>query len=155
MDINVLLSSIAISGLGFNWIDILILIVLVVYCFEGYALGFYAAVLDLISFIVSFAFGLSFYGLIGQVLVKIFSMPGGFANAIGFFIVAFFTEIIFSFVLKHLVLTTSFITEFESKPENIKKLNNFLGIIPGYFFRVFTFSFYSNNDYYSSCFNFS
>jgi len=133
MDINVLLSSIAISGLGFNWIDILILIVLVVYCFEGYALGFYAAVLDLISFIVSFAFGLSFYGLIGQVLVKIFSMPGGFANAIGFFIVAFFTEIIFSFVLKHLVLTTSFLTELESKPENIKKLNNFLGIIPAIF----------------------
>lgn len=133
MDINVLLSSISISSLGFNWIDIIILIVLIVYCFEGYALGFYAAVLDLISFIVSFAFGLSFYGLIGQVLVKVFSIPGGFANAIGFFVVAFFTEIIFSFILKRLILTASFLAEFESKPENIKKLNNFLGIIPAIF----------------------
>lgn len=133
MDINVLLSSISIPGLGFNWVDILILIVLVVYCFEGYALGFYAAVLDFISFIVSFALGLSFYGLIGQALVKVFSIPGGFANAIGFFVVAFFTEIITIFILKRLVLTASFIAEFESKPENIKKLNNFLGIIPAIF----------------------
>ena len=133
MDINVLLSSISIPGLGFNWVDILILIVLVVYCFEGYALGFYAAVLDFISFIVSFALGLSFYGLIGQVLVKVFSIPGGFANAIGFFVVAFFTEIITIFILKRLVLTAPFLAEFESKSENIKKLNNFLGIIPAIF----------------------
>jgi len=133
MDINVLLSSVSIPSLGFNWIDVLILIGLVVYCFEGYALGFYAAVLDLISFIVSFAFGLAFYGLIGQALVKIFSIPGGFANAIGFFVVAFFTEIIINFILKHLVLTSSFLAEFESKPENIKKLNNFLGIAPAIF----------------------
>ena len=133
MDINALLSSISIASLGFNWVDILILIILIIYCIEGYALGFYAAVLDLISFIVSFALGLSFYGLIGQVLIKVFSMPGGFANAIGFFVVAFFTEIIINFILKHLILTVSFIAEFESKPENIKKLNNFLGIIPAIF----------------------
>jgi len=133
MDINVLLSSISILGLGVNWVDILILIVLVVYCFEGYALGFYAAVLDLISFIVSFALGLSFYGLIGGLLVKIFSIPGGFANAIGFFVIAFFTEIIISYILKHLILTVSFLAEFESKPENIKKLNKFFGIIPAIF----------------------
>lgn len=133
MDINVLLSSISIPSLGFNWIDILILIILVVYCLEGYALGFYNAILDLISFIVSFIFGLSFYGLISGVLVKIFSIPGGFANAIGFFVVAFFTEIITIFILKRLVLTASFLAEFESKSENIKKLNNFLGIIPAIF----------------------
>ena len=133
MDINALLSSISIASLGFNWVDILILIILIIYCIEGYALGFYAAVLDLISFIVSFALGLSFYGLIGQVLIKVFSMPGGFANAIGFFVVAFFTEIIINFILKHLILTVSFIAEFESKPDNIKKLNNFLGVVPAIF----------------------
>jgi len=141
MDINLLLSSVSIPSLGFNWVDILILIVLIIYCFEGYALGFYAAVLDLISFVVSFALGLSFYGLIGQILVKIFSMPSGFANAIGFFVVAFFTEIIFSFILKHLVLTASFLAEFESKSTNIKKLNSFLGIIPAIFSGLLLLSF--------------
>jgi len=141
MDINVLLSSVSIPGLGFNWVDILILVVLVVYCFQGYALGFYAAVLDLISFIVSFALGLSFYGLIGGLLVKIFSIPGGFSNAIGFFIVAFITEIIISFILKRLVLTAPFLAEFESKPENIKKLNNFLGTIPAIFSGVLLLAF--------------
>ncbi len=133
MDINSLLSLISIPSLGFNWIDILILIILIIYCFEGYALGFYNAVLDLISFIVSFIFGLSFYWLVSGVLVKIFSMPGGFANAIGFFAVAFFTEIIISFILKRLILTASFFTKLESEPESIKKLNNFLGIIPAIF----------------------
>ncbi len=133
MDINAFLSAISIPMFGINWIDILILIVIIFYCFEGYALGFYAAILDLISFIVSFALGLTFYGFIGQILVKIFSIPSGFANAIGFFIVAFFTEIIISFLLKHLILTLPFFAEFESQPDNIKKLNNFLGIIPAVF----------------------
>jgi uncharacterized protein YkwD len=133
MDINNVLSSLYISTFGFNWIDILVLFVLIFYSFEGYALGFYAAFVDLISFIVSFAFGLLFYGFIGSILVKVFSIPAGFANAIGFFVVAFFTEIIINFILKHLVLTMPFLAEFESKPEDIKKLNNFLGIIPSIF----------------------
>ena len=133
MNINDLLSSLYISTFGFNWIDILILIILIFYCFEGYALGFYAAVLDLISFISSFALGLTFYGVIGKILVTTFSIPNGFANAIGFFIVAFFTEIIINFFLKHLILALPFFTEFESQPEHIKKLNNFLGVIPAIF----------------------
>ncbi len=141
MDINTLFSFISIPILGFNWIDILILIVLIFYCFEGYALGFYAAFLDLVGFIVSFALGLIFYGFIGQILVKIFSIPGGFANALGFFAVAFVTEIIINFLLKHLVLTLPFFAEFESQPENIKKLNNFLGIVPAVFSGLLLLSF--------------
>ncbi len=141
MDINALLSSISIPSLGFNWIDILILIVVVFYGFEGYALGFYLALVDLISFIVSFVFGLLFYGFIGGILTKVFLMPSGFANAIGFFIVAFVTEIIISFVLKHLVLSMTFIAEFENQPKNIKILNNFLGIIPAVFSGLLLLSF--------------
>ncbi|MCL5019829.1 MAG: CvpA family protein [Patescibacteria group bacterium] len=141
MDINALLSSISISSLGFNWIDILILIVVIFYGFEGYALGFYVALVDLISFIVSFAFGLLFYGFIGGILVKVFSMPAGFANAIGFFIVAFITEIIISYILKHLVLSASFIAEFENQPENIKILNKFFGVLPAVFSGLLLLSF--------------
>lgn len=133
MDINALLSALSIQGLGFNWIDVLILVVVVFYGFEGYALGFYAALVDLISFIVSFALGLVYYGVIGGLLMKIFSMPAGFANAIGFFVVAFITEIITGFVLRHLILTLPLIVDFEKQPVNIKRLNNALGILPAIF----------------------
>ena len=134
MDINTLLNSMVVPSLGFNWIDLTILIVLLFYSFEGYALGFYVAFLDLISFISSFALGLVLYGFIGKVLIHVFSMPNGFANAIGFFVVAFFSEILINFLLKHLVLVLPFFTEFSSsQPAYIKRINNFLGIIPAIF----------------------
>ncbi len=134
MDINTLLNSIVIPSLGFNWIDLAIIIVLLFYSFEGYALGFYIALLDLISFISSFALGLAFYSFIGRILIHVFSMPNGFANAIGFFIIAFFSEILVNFLLKHLVLVLPFFTEFNSlQPAYVKRLNNFFGIIPAIF----------------------
>ncbi|MCL5746881.1 MAG: CvpA family protein [Patescibacteria group bacterium] len=130
MDINTILSSLSIPNLGLNWVDLAIIVVLIFYAFEGYALGFLAALLDLISFVVSFFLGLTFYGLIGNLIFKVFSIPGGFANAIGFFIVAFFSEIIINFILKHLVLVLPLFTEFSSRPEPVKKLNSFFGVFP-------------------------
>ena len=141
MDFNTLLSFLSFSALGFNWVDFLILIVIIFYCFEGYALGFYSAALDLVSFIVSFALGLTFYGTFGQLLVKVFSMPSGFANAIGFFIVSFFAEIILSFILKRLILTLPYFAEFGSQPILVKRLNSFLGIVPAIFSAVLLLAF--------------
>ncbi len=134
MDINTLLGSLSVASFGLNWVDIAIIVVLLFYAFEGYALGFYAALLDLISFVVSFALGLFLYGYIGKLLVHFLSMPNGFANAIGFFIVAFFSEILINFLLKHLILVFPFFTQFQQvQPPYIKRLNSFLGIIPAIF----------------------
>ena len=141
MDINSILNAFYISTFGFNWIDILIIIILIFYCFEGYALGFYAALLDLISFVSSFALGLLLYGFFGKILVNTLSIPNGFANAIGFFIVAFLSEVILNFLLKNLVLTLPFFTELEGRSANIKRLNNFLGIIPSVFSSLILVSF--------------
>ena len=133
MDLNTLSSFLSFTAMGFNWVDFLIIVVVIFYCFEGYALGFYSAFLDLISFIVSFALGLTFYGIFGRLLVGVFAIPSGFANAIGFFIVSFFAEIILSYILKHLILTLPYFAEFESKPVSIKRMNSFLGIVPALF----------------------
>ena len=97
--------------------------------------------MDLVSFIVSFALGLTFYGTFGQLLVKVFSMPSGFANAIGFFIVSFFAEIILSFILKRLILTLPYFAEFGSQPILVKRLNSFLGIVPAIFSAVLLLAF--------------
>jgi uncharacterized protein YkwD len=141
MDINYLFSALYLSTFGFNWIDILIIIILLFYCFEGYGLGFYAATLDLISFVSSFAIGLTFYGVLGKLMVNFLSIPNGFANAIGFFIVAFLSEVILNFVLKQLVLGLPLFTELEKKPPNVRRLNNFLGIIPSVFSALVLVSF--------------
>jgi uncharacterized protein YkwD len=83
-----------------NYIDLLIIIVLLFYAIEGVSLGFWLAILDLGSFIASFLIGLAFYSFFGSILIDTFSIPKGFSNAIGFFIAAFLAEIIINFLLK-------------------------------------------------------
>jgi uncharacterized membrane protein required for colicin V production len=72
MDIVSLLSSLtslSIPSVGFNWIDILILVVVIFYSIQGYLLGFLSALIDFISFALSFVLGVSFYGFVANLLV--------------------------------------------------------------------------------------
>lgn len=118
--------------LPLNWLDFLILLIVFFYAIEGFSLGFYFALLDLISFILAFVFGLSFYFYLANLIVKIFSIPQGFAKALGFFIVAFLTEIIVSFLLKNFVEKTSLFKSL-NKYSLHKMLNSILGIFPAVF----------------------
>lgn len=108
--------------LSLNWVDYLILSVLLFYAYEGYSRGFIAAVLDLINFIVSFIVGLRFYGFFGAFLISKFSMPQGFSDAIGFFVTTFLTEIIVGMLIRKY---------FTLAPQFFKRLNRLLGILPG------------------------
>lgn len=83
-----------------NYIDLLIIIVLLFYAIEGVSLGFWLSVLDLGSFISSFLIGLTFYSFFGEILVDSFSIPKGFSNAIGFFAAAFLAEITINLLFK-------------------------------------------------------
>jgi len=106
----------------FNWIDYLILVVLVFYAYDGYAGGFVDTLLNLAGFIFSFLLGLKFYGLIAGLLMHQFSLSQGFANAIGFFIITFACEIAFGALIRNFL---SFDVPI------FKKLNKILGILPG------------------------
>lgn len=108
--------------LSLNWIDYLILTVLLFYAYEGYSRGFIAAFLDLINFVFSFLVGLRFYGFFARVLVSKFSMPSGFADAVGFFITTFFTEIAIGMIIKKY---------FSFDGVMPKNFNKTLGILPG------------------------
>lgn len=127
--INALI-SIRIPALGLNFIDILIIIAIISYAIEGYAIGFLASFIDFLSFAFSFIFALTFFGIVGSLLTRFFPIPQGFSNAIGFFIVAVLFEIIFNFVLKNLISSFSFFSKLAPKEGTNKKLNKFLGIIP-------------------------
>jgi uncharacterized protein YkwD len=108
--------------LSLNWVDYLILFILAIYAYEGYASGFIRAILDLASFFLSFLIGLRFYSLIAGVLMQKFSLSPGFSNALGFFILSFAVGIIMGMIVRKF---------FSFNLEIFKNLNKILGILPG------------------------
>ena len=125
------ITSLYIPVVGLNWIDIFVLVVLFLYTIEGFALGVLVATLDFLSFALSFLAGITFYGRIASLLVKFLPISHGFANAIGFFIVAVLVEVIVNIVLKILVSQIKFFRFFAPNVGPIRIVSKLLGIIPG------------------------
>lgn len=110
------------NALSLNWIDFVILAILLFYIYGGYASGFLGALLDLINFILSFLAGLRFYGFFAAFLIDKFSMPQGFSQAIGFFIATFLTQIIIGTLIRKY---------FTFEVKILKGFNKILGVLPG------------------------
>jgi uncharacterized membrane protein required for colicin V production len=73
-DFHQLLARLSIPQMGVNFLDIIIVLVILFYAHEGYVLGFTIAFMDLTSFILSFIIALKFYGLVAQILISSFAM---------------------------------------------------------------------------------
>ncbi|MBI5045292.1 MAG: CvpA family protein [Candidatus Levybacteria bacterium] len=114
---------------GINMLDIVIIFVVLFYVYEGYTNGFILSALDLCSFIVSFLLGLLFFDKFGGVVTQLFSVPTGFANALGFLCIAGITEFALSIFLRRFSLPAFF----HKKTEDtfIGGLNRFFGVLPG------------------------
>ena len=122
---------------GLNFLDVIIIVVFILYIFEGFEVGFTEGLLDLLNFVISFALGLKLYSVIGKLLVQYLSVPSGFANAFGFFIVAFLSEMILALFLRKPFHSIYRLMSVRSKDEHLSKgkayltsLNHVLGIIP-------------------------
>ncbi len=113
---------------GFNWVDGIILVVVIAYIIQGLSLGFIQSAIDFFGFIFSFIAGLKFYGVIASLLTKFIAMPSGFSKALGFLIAAVISEIIISLILKT-IINLAFANS-SKVPALIKKTNSFLGIVP-------------------------
>jgi uncharacterized protein YkwD len=103
MDFSAIVPFLSLSYWGINLLDIIIIIVVVFYAYEGYVVGFTLAFLDLASFILSFIIALKFYPLLAKLLTVYFSLPLGFANAIAFFLLAFLSEILLGLLTRRLL----------------------------------------------------
>lgn len=114
----------------FNWVDIIIIAAFVLYGIEGISAGFISSFFDLLSFVFSFIFGLKFYSLVAILLVENASISRGLANAIGFFLIAFISEILLSIILRQV---------FYPLLKTIKIDNNYLQKINGFFGLVLSF----------------
>lgn len=116
--------------MGLSWLDIVIIIVFVLYGLEGIQVGFAASLVDLLSFILSFALGIAFYSKIAIILEQNFSVSSGIANAIGFFLIASITEIFASVVFKKVFQAIH--DRSKIKTTSFEKANKILGILPSF-----------------------
>jgi uncharacterized protein YkwD len=125
------LTSLAIPVIGFNWIDIVVLVMVLFYSIQGFSLGFITAFVDFLSFAFSFLLGILLYSFVSQLLVKYLSVPQGFANAIGFFAIAVVFEVIFTLLIRIFLSKLPIFHLQETLHNSIKIVGKFLGIIPG------------------------
>ncbi len=124
------LNSIYLPSLGLNWLDFIVIIILLFYSLEGYFIGFIASLLDLIGFVLSFIIGLKTYSFFSRVLIKVFSIPPGFSNALGFLIAAFIVEIVIGVILRKIVYSKYF-NRFTFKGNLLKNIDRLLGLLFG------------------------
>ncbi|MDO8658909.1 MAG: CvpA family protein, partial [Candidatus Levybacteria bacterium] len=137
--INEILSALSIQKLGLNYIDLLIIVVLIFYIYEGIALGFVGAFFDFLGFILSFALGIKFYGFFGGLIYEYFSIPLGFSNAIGFFVAAVIFEMFLNLLSKLILKKLSGVLK---QGSILAKINKPLGFIPGVFSALVLSSFF-------------
>lgn len=116
--------------LGINILDIIIILILFFYAYEGYVLGFINASLDLSSFILSFIIALKFYNVVGLFLGDTFGISPGFARAGGFFVIALLSEVVLGLLLRKI---SKKIPDkyYNNSSSFIIRLNSILGIVPG------------------------
>ncbi len=106
-----------------NWVDLVVLIFLFFYVWEGFRRGFLVHLFEMASFILSFIIGLRFYVLAANLFVIYFNFSRGFANAAGFILVA---------VVSETLLGLLFTLALRSLPKKIfhSPWNRFLGFLP-------------------------
>lgn len=114
-----------------NVLDIIILLVVLFYAHEGYVLGFGLALLDLLSFIISFICALKFYNVLASFFLLFFGMSLGVANAVAFFLIAFVSEIALSLLARHIVRLLPGLPHGSWFTRLFKAADHWLGVLPG------------------------
>lgn len=125
---NLSVLSQASSTYGFTLLDALLILVFLFYAVEAYAAGFLVSLFEFGSFVISFLIGLRWYGLIGGLLVYFFSIPQGFANALGFFVLATLSELAFNILARRF---PAILYDKIKEKQKLLKANHVLGIFPG------------------------
>jgi len=78
-----------------NWVDLLIIALLIFFIFDALGRSFLSELLDLVSFLLASFLSLRYYNFPAKLIENNFSMPHGLSLVLGFMIVWFCSEIIF------------------------------------------------------------
>lgn len=106
-----------------NYIDLIIILILIYYVTEAFRHGFWVIMADFISFFGSLILSFRFYKYVASFLRINFSLNLSVANAIGYLFAAIIFESALSYITGYLI---------HKLPERLKKhrLNRLLGILP-------------------------
>jgi uncharacterized protein YkwD len=126
-----LLTQLHPANFGINLLDVIIVLVVLFYAYEGYSLGFTLAALDLGSFILSFIIALKFYPLVAKGIIALFGLPIGFANAIAFFLIAFVSEIVLGLLSRRLLRVLPKLPKTHIVTRIFGSFDHWLGFVPG------------------------
>lgn len=107
--------------LGFNWVDLSIILLLIFFAYEAIGRPFLLETLDLISFLLALIFSFRFYNYPAKFFETQFDLPHGLSLVIGFMIAWFLTEAIFYIVIRSLL---------PSLPKIRLKGSEYLSILP-------------------------
>ncbi len=87
-------------GLGLNWVDLIIIFLLIFFCLEAMGRSLLSEFLDLFSFILALIFSFRYYNFLSGFFESQFSLPHGLSLAIGFMSTWFLTEAIFYLLIR-------------------------------------------------------
>ncbi|MBU3979202.1 CvpA family protein [Patescibacteria group bacterium] len=118
-------------GLNINLLDVIVVVVVIYYAIEGYSLGFVLAFFDLLSFILSFFLALKFYTFVAGFFVTYFFMHIGFAHAVGFFLIAFISEIIINIFFRRIICYLPTFHSHRRIARFFRDIDHLAGIVPG------------------------
>jgi len=111
-----------------NYIDIIIIIILILYLFDGFRRGFISVSLEIAEFLLSVIVALKFYPNVAKYISTFFSIPTFWQNIIGFLLVWIIAEIIFSLIAR---LVKSVIPGFLKRSFPNRILGIFVSFIKG------------------------
>ncbi|TSC66198.1 MAG: Uncharacterized protein CEO21_243 [Microgenomates group bacterium Gr01-1014_80] len=109
---------------GFNWVDLVIILLLLYFAFEAFGRPFLLECLDLASFLLALIFSFRFYNYPAEFIKTEFNLPHGLSLVAGFMLAWFLTEIIF-YLLSRLILPNI--------PRFRLKGSEYLSIFPAFF----------------------
>jgi uncharacterized protein YkwD len=119
--------------LGFNWIDLAIVTVILLFTLEAFGKSLIAEILDLASFLLALILSFRFYNYPATLLETHFAIPHGMSLVLGFMAVWFLTELIF-YLLARLVLVRIPIIRFPGE--------KFLSLVPAFLKGILFVSFF-------------
>lgn len=83
--------------MDFNFIDLIVLVFLIYFIWQGYQTGFLGGLFNILSTIISFASAVIFYPSLGSLLQSQLGLSGNLALVISFFAILILVEIVVSF----------------------------------------------------------
>lgn len=119
-----------IPSLHGNWVDLVIILLMIYYLWGINTRGFIIETLEFASLFLSFILSLKYYTLIGNLIIANFSLPHGISNAFGFLLVGFISQTVISKLIslfyEHIYIPVS-----KTKlTAPVMRLDNMLGFIP-------------------------